>query len=458
MDNNLTEKYNILSDRRYLIPVLAIAMRVASSSTADASYIILAIYAMLGRQQVIQSLFLCWLFSMLNPMFASKGGFAALGRYTIIISAALSILYRSKFIKNHVIPIGLISLTLLLGVFLLLHTIIISSFVEISLLKSISWLFAMITLLAAWNGLTRYEHVQLEKQMFSGLIGVLLLSLPLLSSGLGYLGAGFMGIIGHPQSFGPTMSLLGAWLAGRALIERNYSWQKIGLLVICLVLIVLSASRTAGLALFVGLIVSLYLIAFINPTHFREIISRLTNGRIGVFLLVVGSFGLLLTPLLNSTIDKYLFSKAGGTTGIVNAATISRGNAVDAMTSNILKYPLTGIGFGLPSNLNDLDVQYDPMFGIPIGASIEKGVMPLAVMEELGIPGFLFVCIWFLVLIKKGLYCGFAELFVIITALTTNMCESTFFSAGGMGLLLINVVAWAATSKRTVINQENSYV
>ena len=58
------------------------------------------------------------------------------------------------------------------------------------------------------------------------------------------------------------------------------------------------------------------------------------------------------------------------------------------MISNISQNPLTGIGFGISSSPADMNITYFSEFNIPIGASIEKGVLLVAVMEELVYLGF----------------------------------------------------------------------
>ena len=57
--------------------IVSLALRVASAPTADLSYFLLAIYALLGRIQVVQALALSWLFSMLNPSLVPDASLAA---------------------------------------------------------------------------------------------------------------------------------------------------------------------------------------------------------------------------------------------------------------------------------------------------------------------------------------------------------------------------------------------
>ena len=79
-------------------PSLAIILRIIPV-TADFSYIILAGYALLGRQQIIQALMLSWLFSMLNPVFTPNAEYASFTRYIIILTSFFSIFFRANFKK-----------------------------------------------------------------------------------------------------------------------------------------------------------------------------------------------------------------------------------------------------------------------------------------------------------------------------------------------------------------------
>jgi hypothetical protein len=65
----------------------------------------------------------------------------------------------------------------------------------------------------------------------------------------------------------------------------------------------------------------------------------------------------------------------------------SRQGLIDAMKSNIDRYPLTGIGFGIGSTPHARsNIQRDPILGLPLMATVEKGVLPIMILEELGIP------------------------------------------------------------------------
>ena len=78
-------------------------------------------------------------------------------------------------------------------------------------------------------------------------------------------------------------------------------------------------------------------------------------------------------------------------------------------------------------------------------ATVEKGVMPVMILEELGIPLGTLTLVWLLYLGMQSARGGLLPLSVYGTAICTNLGEAAFFSAGGNGLILILVACWAVT-------------
>lgn len=126
---------------------------------------------------------------------------------------------------------------------------------------------------------------------------------------------------------------------------------------------------------------------------------------------------------------------------------MSRGDLIRDMWVNVREKPLTGIGFGIASRAEEMVVIRERLFGLPVGASIEKGVMPIAVLEEIGIPGFVFVSLWVVMLLRRAAKNGLSALAVVLTALFLNMGEYTFYSPGGLGLIVLVLLGWAVAGK-----------
>jgi hypothetical protein len=129
------------------------------------------------------------------------------------------------------------------------------------------------------------------------------------------------------------------------------------------------------------------------------------------------------------------------------------------MLDNINQNPIEGIGFGVASVPGQMNIQTDPYFNLPIGASVEKGVLPVAITEELGIPGLLLVGAWAYILVKRSSSNGLSALSVSIVALILNLGEAVLFSPGGMGMLTLIFLSYSASGSSAgsqIISGNNS--
>ena len=430
-----------------LLALLAIAARLASPATADLSYALLAVYALLGRREAIQALALSWLFTMLSVGVGPDAPNATIGRYLVVFAAAGSVLLRGGLLRWQKLPL----FTLLVGVFMLGHSVLFSPIPDVSILKAISWTLVTVTLLRAWSEMTGEETRRTVQSLYMGLVAVMVVSAPLAPLAIGYLrnGTGFQGILNHPQAFGPVMALLAAWTLGRVLAERRLPWVSIGIIAVSMGFVVMSETRTAGVAMVLGVGIAVIGAPWVAGRSIRAMAPGLMSRRFFMvgLLCVMGAvaagsqFGGLVTDFISK-------SGRAQATGLLEAYDQSRGGLMDEMWANIDEHPLTGIGFGIASDPLALSVTRDPVLGLPVGAAVEKGVVPLAVLEELGLPGFVLVVAWAWSLIKRAARRGIAPLAVLSVALLLNMGEAVLFSPGGMGMLILVMVTWAAAAPR----------
>jgi len=147
-------------------------------------------------------------------------------------------------------------------------------------------------------------------------------------------------------------------------------------------------------------------------------------------------------------------AKGTDASGVTQAYQLSRSALIDAMWENIEATPFQGIGFGLPSSPHLLNVKRDSVLGLPVSAVVEKGVLPVAVLEELGVFGFGAVVLWLLPVVIKSARHGVGPLAIVIAVLLLNMGEAFFFSTGGMGLFSTILIAWGTTSPRRMVETE----
>ena len=228
----------------------AVLLRVTTSGAAG--YAVLGGYALLGRAQVIEALALCWLFNLLNREIVPELADAT-ARYVVIAAACASIWIR-PILSRRFEPAGAPVIgAALLGAFLVVHAVLFSQVVDVSVLKASVWAVTMTTVAAAWSQLPPPSRAAVVTHLFLGLGALLLASLPLLFSPAGYLrnDRGFQGVLDHPQVFGMAMALLGAWAASRILAGQR-PLAGVAATLASGAMVVLSGARGAGLALLVG--------------------------------------------------------------------------------------------------------------------------------------------------------------------------------------------------------------
>ncbi len=358
------------------VVVLVIGLRLASEESASLGYLVLAAYALFGRAQAIQALAMSWLITMINPGLAPESSLAAAGRYLVVFAAVGSVFARSGFVSKPIVrPIT--ALTLGVGGFFLVHSWFVSPIPDISVLKAASWTLVVITLVSAWTGLIPFERHRLSEQLFAGLVIVLLVSLPLLLLPVGYLrnGTGFQGILNHPQAFGSTMAVLGAWTVARILGDKHPSLQLLSLAALCLVLVVLSEARTAGIALVLGVVIASVFVPFLLKGKLGVVLPAL-KSRSFQFMAFFTLMGVIATgPILNEVRTDFISKgQRANVSGLLEAYEQSRGFFIEEMMVNFSQDPWIGIGFGIASEPSLMEISRDPFLGLPIGASVEKGL------------------------------------------------------------------------------------
>jgi hypothetical protein len=241
------------------------------------------------------------------------------------------------------------------------------------------------------------------------------------------------------------MALLAAWLAGKILSTSKPPWKLVSQLGACIILIFLSEARTAGVAFVLGISIAIIVIPWLSKKPIRFILPSISSRRVHLFIGFVLAGLIIAGPLVNQKVQKYI-TKRSHAENLAEAYSLSRGRLIHQMLANIEKTWLHGIGFGIASQSEVMVVKRDPYLELPVAASIEKGVLPLAVLEELGVIGFIIVSLWFLMIIRRAVSRGIIPFAVLLTLILMNLGESTLFSPGGMGLLLAILVAWTVNT------------
>ena len=211
---------------------------------------------------------------------------ASIARYGPLIAAASSIVIHKAALPSLKRGKPLVQATLLLGLFFVVHALLFSSVADVSVLKAVSWTLATTTAIAGWAGVSDHWRELLRRQLFVGLVAVMVFSLPLLEMPAGYLvnGTGFQGILSHPQAFGLTMALLGAWAISWMVALRRPSWSLVLLGPVCLGLVVLSEARTAALGLVLGVAAAVAVAPALSGGPLLRVMPGLRSPRVQIVI------------------------------------------------------------------------------------------------------------------------------------------------------------------------------
>ena len=426
---------------------LAAAALVSGMTGAGlAAWALLALYALLGPVQAIRALALSWLFLSLSPALVGAAAEPAVGRHLVLGAATVSTGLRALSAPRP--AIGAVEFcTLLLGACALLHAVVLSHAMEVSLLRGVSWLAAALVAAGGWTRLTAGERERLGWSLWCGLCAVVLAGLPLLASPAGYApwGSDFQGVLRYPTLQGIAAALLGAWSIALLFERRRAPPALIAAAGASGVLVMLSGSRTAAVAMFAGVGISLLASALASGRPLA-LLPGLRSWRVHAFvaaalLAVAYGAGGIAAFLERGAVDPDRIH--GAQLSLPESWLLARGHEIGAMLDNIRERPWTGIGFGVASLPAQSRVERGP-FGIPVSSSVEKGVLPLALLEELGVLGLAVAVAWLGCFVCRAARGGAAALAVCLTILFINLGESVLMSPGGVGLACLILLGWAA--------------
>lgn len=430
----------------FWLPLLAIALRLASSGSGNVAYVLAAGYALVGPRQSIVALFLVWFFNVINHGIAPIAGYAAILRHLVTVCAFLAAIVHAN--RGRIRETGmLVPTSSLLCGFLVIHSLLFSQQLDISLLKSISFSMTVMALVLSWGSLGERDRAVTQVFLF-GMLGVIAIaSIPFVASSVGYFqnGRGFQGIQVHPQGFGPTMGVLAALLIAQSLTERSLRLWKGLLALLAMAWVYLSQARIGALALVAGVTLGALGEAVRAGLSRHLVKNHVRRSRLIGFgsLALLGA--LIASPWIADKAWEFV-TKGSKAESAAEAALKSRGKKIDGMMRNIEQYPVWGIGFGALEGEDYFGLVRDPVFGLPVMATVEKGVLPIAIVEETGVIGALFTYPWIVLLITHAVRGGLVTGTVCAAVLVTNVAEASLFSPGGQGLFQLIFATWAATA------------
>lgn len=390
-----------------------------------------ALHSLRGTRQSVEAL------GILAFLLVSLGTDVSMGRWVILFTAASRMIWDGAFTGQSVPP--LIYPLVLFYVIILLLSGFASQFPLVSGLKVTSFIFGVGVLT---TGFFRTRHLQdywLSWLLTLGVF-VLLASVPFYGLEAGYRmnDVGFQGILAHPQTFGPVAASITALLTGLYFFRQRTSWLILLSLGVGWIGVYFSFSRTSLLSLLLAGVGTAIVGLSLKPqTWSRDLTRALRRPAVMAGILAVFVAGILQWMPLQSTTET-VPGVHEEDASLLQVLERSRGSLMDQSIANFWTKPATGIGFGVPSGPDGFAGQLERgALGIPLSASVEKGFMPTAVLEETGIIGAILTIVLLLFLVAPVLRHPDPTLFwIMATCLLVNFGEMVFFSIGGLGFFL----------------------
>ena len=303
---------------------------------------------------------------------------------------------------------------------------------SISVYKILSLGFGCLALLINFEQSIQFKehYVRLTDTFFLFFIATSFALIPL---GMGYErnSVGFQGSFSHPQIMGPTAAIMASYFLGKSFYGLNHQRRYFYFGLMSVFFIFLSQART-GLLMLVGGAVLMLLTG-------HEGLRFGSQTRRYVWQLLL--FFSILTVLGVFDVQSYLstFLEKGDKYQGMDAAELfeaSRGRMIDQSLENFSKYPLLGIGFGVPSSLEFTAIE--TAAGIPVSARTEKGFMPTAILEENGIVGTLIVLLILMAIVFQVIRVKNPAIrWLLFTILLINVGEASFFFHWGSWALCL---------------------
>ncbi len=321
-------------------------------------------------------------------------------------------------------------------------TVLADYFVAVALLKLTSFLIGSYAVLSAVQVLQLRKSDITEWCVTVALV-IVVLGVATLLVGIGYNGKGmlpnmpsfFNGPFYHSNCLGPIAAMVVVYLV-QVIIFGNYRnrWLCV-VLAACLVwFMYLTKSRTSFAALIAGILCTVSL-SFVL-TRRGMVRLRMGVSRVAIVCCLVASvLGVILVDLsTGQTLSQAVvdFVNKGGRSETIdmNQVIASRQALVDFGWNNFLESPYIGIGFEVSKT--QAFVETATLFYAPI----EKGFLPLAVLEETGLIGATFFTIFLLsYLAYSAGSLNIPGITMFVTFLAVNCGEAMFFAMGGHGAL-----------------------
>lgn len=424
---------------RYSLFIGLFLMIIAAPGVPKVIWWVLLFWSLKGIRQSLQTLTLLMLIRLLNPVIYQFGDTSVALFYVVLVVACSRIFLGTFFLTRKRIERPLVLLLLIFGIYGALNAVFFSYYPAVSLTKIILFTYAACAIIVGFQINTK-QRVNWTPWFLGMWAAVVCLSLPtLIFSEIGYArdGQGFQGILNHPQTFAVFLAPMVCWMIGQYLfVKERKSFMYLAITSLAVGLMLLTLARTAIIAVTISIA-----IIFIFKKRYRLLIIGILGKKEGFLLMLCIVAALLFFQPHNLMVEFIL--KGSDSQDIGDAFEHSRGFLITRAFTSFLSHPLVGIGFGV-SFEDYFKPVYDIITGLPISAATEKSLLPVVLLEELGIIGFILFIMVLYKIIKFSLSSrGIGVPILILSCLMVNIGEMVLFSIAGLGLYLWLLIGWA---------------
>ena len=313
-------------------------------------------------------------------------------------------------------------------------------YVHIALLKLVNFGMGSFAMLLGAR-IIAVRRSDLTPWFVAMVLAVVLLGLATIPLGIGYNFRGsegrsqglFNGPFYHSNCMGPMSSLMALLMASVVVFGPYRNRWLCGSLGLCLLyMMFLTKSRTGLGSFIVGFLSIVFLTFMLKRRHLIQLRMRISRSALVSCLLLGGilAFGYNVASNQALTRAAITFAQKGKESEALSVDDVlaSRQGIIDYMWANFLASPWIGIGFEVSTH------PYFQQNATLFNAPIEKGFLPVAVLEETGIIGTTFFVIFLLAFaVSLALELNVPGLSLLFAFLAVNCGEAMFFSLGGHG-------------------------
>lgn len=416
---------------------------------------VLVLHALRGARQTLEAYAIGMLLLYLNTNVFGSLSLASTVRWPLIFAGFGRVVWdlmreRQGLIRHPAVP-----LVLVFSACAIFFAPIVSEFTQISIMKAVTFSVATFTILTAFS-LTADQRQHWQDFFATIFTFIVLASLPYLVLPGGRFAGLFKGIINHPQALGTFLIPFTAWMSV-VLIRAHHRSKLLTLATLTgWYFIYLSGSRTAFVATF-GAVVLACTLGFLRGGEARALIGAGIRRLVVPALLVIVTVSALAGPRLVTAFKDFAF-KGDEVGSYGEAFENSRGFFIQQQMANFRSSPLIGIGFAAPSESGDLQIKDSGFLGLPSGASVEKGFLPSAVLEETGLVGGTLTLLIFLVVLRGAFQQSDPALYaLVLSALLINVGEMVFFSPTAAGMYMWLCIGLGTVRHVPVVEQRYAH-